>query len=135
MAKPTYSKPTAQVDLEERMKDDYVVPTQLQQGSDPEPSETGFVGVDPIYQNFANDTEKPLRAEKGVEKKLEDVVYADEVDEDFGAPEKGSSGAKEESKPTSPSGSSTTPPSGSSTTPPSGSSTTPPSGGQSGSSS
>ena len=110
MAKPQYSKPTSQVDLEERSKDDYVPPAQLIQGTDPQPAETGFVGVDPIYQNFASDTEKPLRAEKGAEKKFEDQAYADEVDADFGAAHEAE--AEEEE----PSGDST-PPSGGSTPP------------------
>lgn len=38
-------------------------------------NETGdYVGVSPEYMTYANETEKPLRAEGGVEKDLEDEV-------------------------------------------------------------
>lgn len=33
--------------------------------------QNGYVGVDPVYQNHASDTEKPLAATKGDEKALE----------------------------------------------------------------
>jgi hypothetical protein len=96
MAKPSYSKPTSQIDLEERTKDGYVPSGQLLQGTDPQPAETGFVGVDPIYQNYANETEKPLLAEKGAESKFEQLAYADEVDTDFGATPAGEAEAEAE---------------------------------------
>lgn len=137
MAKPQYSKPTSQVDLEERSKDDYVPPAQLIQGTDPQPAETSFVGVDPIYQNYANDTEKPMRAEEGAEKKFEDLAYADEVDADFGAAPQGEAEAVEkkeeeesgDSTSSTSGGTGTTTASGSGATPPS-SGPTPPSGTQ-----
>ena len=130
MAKAQYSKPTSQVDLEERTKDDYVVPAQLVQGTDPVPAETGFVGVDPIYQNYANDTEKPLRAEKGAEKKFEDLAYADEVDTDFGATPAGESEAQEQKEEEQKSGDATSSTSGGSgTTTASGAGSTPPTSG------
>lgn len=75
--KANYDKPTSQVDLEARQQEDYVPPTQLQPGVDPSPSDTGYVGVDPIYQNFANETEKPYAAEGGPEAVVEETVYAD----------------------------------------------------------
>lgn len=133
MAKPQYSKPTSQVDLEERMKDDYVVPSRLVQGTDPEKAETPYVGVDPIYQNYANETEKPLLSEKGAESKLESLAYADDVDKDFGATPEGESEATEQaeeeqsgdSTSTSSGGTGTTTASGSGSTPPASGSTPP----------
>lgn len=135
MAKASYSKPTSQLDLEERQSKDYVVPGQINLGTDPQPSDSGFVGVDPVYQNFANDTEKPFKAEKGPEAKAEEVLYADDVDFDKGAAEQGRSSDeddvedKEPVTPTGSTGSTTTTPSGSSgsgsTPPPSGGSTPP----------
>lgn len=124
MAKPQYSKPTSQVDLEERSKDDYVPPAQLVQGTDPELASTPFVGVDPVYQNYANDTEKPLRAEKGAEKKFEDLAYADDVDEDFGKAEAGESTGEEKEEEEEESKTPASTPTGGST-PPSGGSTPP----------
>lgn len=35
---------------------------------------SAYVGVNPEYMTYANDTEKPLRADDGVEKALEEVV-------------------------------------------------------------
>lgn len=64
MAKPVYEKPASQVDLEERQKKNYVPPSVLNKGVDPQPSSNGFVGVDPIYQNFANSTEAPIKQGK-----------------------------------------------------------------------
>lgn len=90
--KPNYEKPTQQVDLEERLKDDYVPAAVLTVAEDPVvTSENGYVAVDPIYQNFANETDKPFAAEKGPEKKLEEgavsgtPLYNDETDFDAGA--------------------------------------------------
>lgn len=93
-----YTKPTSQLDYEERTKKDYTPPGVLGKGVDPAPSDTGFVNVDPIYQNFANETEKPLAAEKGVEKKLEETVYAENADFDFGAAEDGEASDDEDDK-------------------------------------
>lgn len=39
-------------------------------------TEEGYVGVDPIYQNHANDTEKPLAANAGPDKLAEDAYKA-----------------------------------------------------------
>lgn len=89
MAKPQYTKPTSQTDLEERQKPDYVPSSQLIQGTDPDLSDNGYVGVDPIYQNYTNDTEKPYLAEKGPEKKVEELVYAEDVDTSKGATAEG----------------------------------------------
>lgn len=40
--------------------------------SDNAVNKDGFVGVDPVYQNFANKTDAPLAAGKGDEKALEE---------------------------------------------------------------
>ena len=85
MAKPQYSKPTSQVDLEERQKKDYVPPAVLTQGEDQPVSENGYIGVDPIYQNFANETEAPFAVEKGPEKEIFEAHLADDVDFSKGA--------------------------------------------------
>lgn len=77
MAKAQYSKPTSQVDLEARQKSDYVPSTVLNQGSDPELSENGYVGVDPIYQNAANVTEQPIEASGGAEAKVFDQYLSE----------------------------------------------------------
>jgi hypothetical protein len=49
------------------------------------PTDEGYVGVDPIYQNHANDTEKPYAAEGGADGLAEDA-YADAVDSDGNEP-------------------------------------------------
>lgn len=85
MAKPNYTKPTVQVDLEQRLDEGDVPHGVLIQGTDPKPSENGFVGVDPIYQNFADETHKPFRAEDGAEAVFEEVLYAEDADFDAGA--------------------------------------------------
>ena len=89
MAKPQYTKPTSQLDLEERQKPDYVPPSQLTPGINPQPSDNGYIGVDPIYQNYANDTEKPYLAEKGPEAKIEKNYVTDDVDTSKGATAEG----------------------------------------------
>lgn len=96
MAEPNYEKPTSLVDLEERQEDDYVPPAQLVQGSDPEPSKTGFVGVDSVYQNFANDTEAPMKSEEGAEAKVEEKYYAEDADFEAGKTGDGESSDEEE---------------------------------------
>ena len=97
MGKPKYSKPTSQVDLEARLKDDYVSPSVINQGVDPVyESENGYVAVDPIYQHFANETEKPLASESGVEKKLEEVYYNEDTDFDAGATAEGEGSEEDE---------------------------------------
>ena len=132
MGKPRYTKPTDQLALEARQKSDFVDPGLIKVGEYPGPSDNGFVGVDPIYQNFANETEKPHAAEDGIQKKVEQgdlsgtPVYTDDVDFEAGAAAKGETtdyeGDDDETKSGSPSGSPTpsTPPTGQSpATPPS----------------
>lgn len=74
---PEPVKSTQQLDLEARQAEDYVSPFVLGKTVGPNESlvsEDGFVGVDPIYQNAANETDEPLAAEDGVEKVIEDRV-------------------------------------------------------------
>jgi hypothetical protein len=65
-----YEKPTSQLDLEARQAEGYVPPSQLVQPNDPGVTpfdRGGYVGVDPVYQNAANETERPIRADEGAE--------------------------------------------------------------------
>jgi hypothetical protein len=74
------TKSTQQLDLEARQAEDYVSPLAVAKTVGPEQSllgEDGYVGTDPIYQNYANETEAPLAAEEGAEKVLEDRVFAE----------------------------------------------------------
>lgn len=90
--KPQYTKPSSTLWAEEQEKNGNASSKVLSTYSDEpvksdgndrklavEGNETeAYVGVDPIYQTYANDTEAPLRAEKGVEAKLEERVYGDD---------------------------------------------------------
>lgn len=131
MGKPNYEKPTSQVDLEQRLKKDDVPNGTLVHGTTPEPSDNGYVNVDPIYQNYANPTEQPLRAESGVQKKIEEGLYADDVDLEKGATPEGEADADEEGEgdetPQGSSSSQTTTTQGAAATPPSPTPPTPPS--------
>lgn len=84
--KAQYSKPSSQLDLEERQEnenrsprilstsDQYEAPEQDDNARDftVEDNELdGYVGTDPVYQNYAVDTDKPMPAEEGAESKLE----------------------------------------------------------------
>lgn len=80
MAKASYSKPTSQLDLEARQKADYVPPGVVKKSEDQGLSDNGYIGVDPIYQNHANDTEAPIQSEKGPEAKIFNNHYTDDVD-------------------------------------------------------
>ncbi len=44
-------------------------------------TDEGYVGVDPVYQNHANDTEKPLQSKKGPDK-LAEQAYVEAVEGD-----------------------------------------------------
>lgn len=62
--KVEYAKSTAQVDLETRLADDAV--PRFDQKVNPAPAtDEGYVGVNPEYQNAANEYEEPLEAEEG----------------------------------------------------------------------
>lgn len=39
---------------------------------------SAYVGVDPVYQNYANDTERPIQATEPVETEPESVKEADD---------------------------------------------------------
>lgn len=97
MAKPKYEKPASLRHAEQVTKSDYD-PGRLDKGGYPDPSDNGFVGVDPIYQNFANETEQPFLAEGGPEKKVESLAYADEVDTKSGATPEGESEAQDDAE-------------------------------------
>lgn len=65
-----YEKPTSQLDLEARQADDYESPLRV--AATGEPGDTpfdnaGYIGVDPVYQNAANETERPMRQTEGPE--------------------------------------------------------------------
>lgn len=101
MAKAQYSKPASELDLEARQKKDYQPSSVVGQAQDPQVSDNGYVAVDPIYQNHANDTEAPVKAEGGAEAKVFEDHLAE--DADFG----GDEDKDEEESSSSPSGSST----------------------------
>lgn len=72
--KTTITKPTSQLDLERRQSDDYVADADISSrvAVNPNPfGEEDYVGTDPVYQNYANDTEKPLPADEGPEAEAE----------------------------------------------------------------
>lgn len=68
-----FEPPRSQVVAEANAKAE--VKEQLHTFVQPADSDTtadGYVAVDPIYQNHANDFDAPLQSEKGVEKDLEE---------------------------------------------------------------
>lgn len=78
MTDARYSKPTSQVDLEERLKNNNAAPAVLK---DTNPADStvnytkaGFVGTDSVYQNYANETDAPLKAQGGPDKRAEEYV-------------------------------------------------------------
>lgn len=88
MAKAEYTKPSDRLWQEEQLKNDES-PKVLSTYKDEEQPESdgkereltvegnqteAYVGVDPIYQTYANETDAPLKSEKGVESKLEDRI-------------------------------------------------------------
>lgn len=105
MAKANYTKPVSQLDLERRQKDGHAPGSVLDPGSNPELSTNGYVGVDAVYQNAANDTEKPRQADKGPEAK----VFSEFLDEDAEFPELSNEDGDDEQEAPAP----VTPPSGS----------------------
>ena len=69
-----FEKPRSQVVAEALAKQD--PPEKLHTFVDPKDSDTikdGFVGVDPIYQNAANEFDEPIAAKSGVDKKAEEA--------------------------------------------------------------
>lgn len=94
--KPYLTKPRAQVDLERRTAEDYKPESEV--GStvtvNPNPfGEDEYVGTDPIYQNYANDQNKPLASEEGAEKEVEEAYKkSHEVDDDVAVEDYGLGG-------------------------------------------
>lgn len=72
--KPYLVPPTTQVDLERRQKSDVpdaaLATSRVMVNPNPFGAEE-YVGTDPIYQNHANETEKPYASKKGPERTLE----------------------------------------------------------------
>jgi hypothetical protein len=96
MAKARYSKPASQLDLEARQKEDYVPPTARTQAEDPGKSENGYIGVAAEYQNFANETEAPIKVEKGAEAKVLSNFVSDDADYKAGATPEGESDTEDD---------------------------------------
>lgn len=82
MGKPNYQDSGQTEDLKERAKKDYQVPGRVTQAEHTEKSENLYIGVDPVYQNYANPTEKPYLAESGPVKKLQSELVADGANAD-----------------------------------------------------
>jgi len=74
--KVEYTKPTSQLDLEARLsaEDEGMKPLFPTQNPTGEPTEDGYLGTDAVYQNYANDTEKPLAAEEGADQLAEEAA-------------------------------------------------------------
>jgi hypothetical protein len=80
-AKPKveYTKPTSQLDLEARLGEDAEdeklgTPLFPLKNPDLDPTEDGDVGTDPVYQNYANETDAPLAAEGGADQLAEEAA-------------------------------------------------------------
>lgn len=80
-----YEKPTVLLDLEARQEAGWQPATVKKVGQDAEVSKDGFIGVDQIYRNFANETEAPMTGDEGAEAKVEEAYYSDDVDFKVGA--------------------------------------------------
>ena len=90
-AKANYTEPNSKVDLEERLAKGNKSDLELSTYSDEAPEEDegarkfaledndldGYIGVDPVYQNYASDSLKPGRAEDGPEADLEAIAYGE----------------------------------------------------------
>lgn len=89
--KVVYTESTAALDLKRRLENDNESALQVAAaattadpyGKDEKGKENGYVNVDQVYQNYADDTHKPLAAEDGVQKDAEEAFReAVAVDED-----------------------------------------------------
>jgi heat shock protein HspQ len=85
-----YTPSEAQLDLERRQGNDNESSLRIGQTVQPHESPftgNGFVNVDPVYQNFANEVDEPLLADSGATRVAEDQfdpsvpVEADEPEE------------------------------------------------------
>ena len=90
MAKAKYSKPASQLDLEARLKNDNKSDRVLSTAEVAEAPKddgnardfrvegndtSGYIGTDPVYQTYANETDAPLVGEKNPEETVaEDFV-------------------------------------------------------------
>lgn len=93
---PYLTKPTTQVDLERRLaiengdldpEEDAGTPRDFKvEGNDT----SAYIGVDPIYQNYAEETHQPLASDGGPEERIEERAYEYED-----APKSGVSAADE----------------------------------------
>jgi hypothetical protein len=92
------TKPNTQVDLERRQKQeapDSAVGNTVVVNPNPFGADE-YVGTDPIYQNYANDQNKPLASEDGVEKELEEAYKEEhEVDDEVSVEDHGTGGVAE----------------------------------------
>jgi len=84
-ADANYEKPASLLDLEARQEEGYVPPGVVGRTSDPQKSENGYVGVDPIYQNYADETHKPGFPDEGAEAEIWKNFVSDDVDTSIGA--------------------------------------------------
>ena len=95
--KANYILPNSQVDLEERLAKGNASDRVISTSDDHKPADDdgngrefalednnldGYVGVDPIYQTYANETDAPLRADGGPEAELEAFIYGDDEDDE-----------------------------------------------------
>lgn len=77
--KPYLTKPTTQVDLERRLAaEDGEEQPEVGSARDfkVEGNDTSdYIGVDPMYQNYADETHKPMASDGGVEERIEERAY------------------------------------------------------------
>lgn len=94
--KVVYTESTAAQDLKRRLENDNESALAVAQanttsdpyGKDEKGKENGYVNTDPVYQNYADDTHKPLAAEEGpfkeAEKAFRETAKPDENDDRSG---------------------------------------------------
>lgn len=91
-----YEKPASLLDLEARQAEDYVPPGVVGRTSDAQLSENGYVAVDPIYQNFADETHRPGFPEEGAEAEVWKSFVSEDVDTSIGGTPEDVSAAQEQ---------------------------------------
>lgn len=72
-----YTKSNAQLDMEARLAEDFTPDSNISTRTTVNPNPFGqedYAGTDPIYQNYASDTHKPLAADEGPDQLAEDFV-------------------------------------------------------------
>ena len=75
-----YEDSASLVDLKARQEEDYVPPGVVGRASDAQKSENGYVGVDPIYQNFVDETHQPGIPDEGAEAEIWQTFVSEDVD-------------------------------------------------------